>query len=164
MPTIKRPLLLLLFAALVPLVLSSCTFIRIQNVSAAQVTLLVHTPDSNKPYTRIVSSGAIVDVFSSYGGRYTIQEIPSEQYKDILDRLENQITTRLFEEAETLSAEEVRQLTENLNHVLSLQEQLSDPGPTCSGHVSDFETAVVTTSYDNFENQWILECGSSSGE
>lgn len=153
---------IIIFIIMLSLFLSSCTFIRIQNVSAGEVTVTVKTPDSGKAYTRIVRSGGIVDVFSSHGGRYIITTIPSEQYKDILFQLEKDITDRLFNEAATLSAEEVRLLTENLNHVMVLIEQLSDPGASCSGYVSDFNTAVVTISFDNFNNMWILECGSSS--
>jgi len=153
---------IIVFIILLSLFLSSCTFIRIQNVSAGEATVTVKTPDSGKAYTRTVSSGGIVDVFSSHGGRYIITTIPSEQYKEILFQLEKQITERLFNEAATLSVEEVRQLTENLNHVLTLIEQLSNPGASCSGYVSDFNTAVVTISFDNFNNVWILECGSSS--
>ena len=145
------------------LVLSGCSFVRIQNVSAASVTVAVTVPDSGKAYTREVASGGIVDVFSGEGGRYTITVIPSESYRSILERLQQQITTRLFEERETLTVDEVRQLVENLNHIDRLIAELAKPQPSCSGFVPEFETAVATISYDDFNSQWVLECSSGGG-
>lgn len=149
---------------LLALFLSGCSFVRIINVSAAPATVSVNVPDNGKAYVRTVSSGGIVDVFSSHGGGYTITMIPSEQYLEILNRLRSNIETRLFAERQTLTSEEVRQLVENLNHIDSLLEETRLPGASCRGYVPEFDTAVVTISIDFDTNAWILQCESGSGE
>ena len=150
----QLPLLIVLLAAF----LSGCSFVRIQNVSASSVTVLVTVPDAGNGYTRSIDSGGIVDVFSSHGGRYTVTVVPSEQYRSILERLRDDISDRLFEEGATLTAEEVGQLVENLNHIDRLLEDLAEPGASCSGRLPDYETAVVVVSYDDFKGEWVLSC------
>ena len=151
-----------LAALLLALILSGCSFVRIQNIAAGEATVSVTVPDSGKAYVRNVPSGGIVDVFTSGGGRYTITMIASEQYLEILDSLRSQIETRLFQERQTLTAEEVRQLVENLNHIDQLLEQTQLPRTSCGGYVAEFDTAVVTIIFDELTNNWVLECGSSS--
>ena len=77
---IKRQILF--FGFLTALLLSGCSFVRIQNVSDTTVYVNVNVPDSGKAYTRIVGSGQIVDVFSSHGGRYTVTIMPNERLRD----------------------------------------------------------------------------------
>ncbi len=158
----KFPRTILLFSLMLVFLLSSCSFVRIQNVAATTATVSVRVPDSGKTYVRTIRSGAIVDVFSSHGGSYTITMISSERYLDTLNSLRSQIERRLFMEGKTLTAEEVRQLTENLNHIDSLLEQTKLPGATCSGYVPDFDTVVVVISFDDFNTNWSLSCGSGS--
>ena len=70
---------------------------------------------------------------------------------------------RLFQEHQTVTAGEVRQLlVENLKHIDRLLEESRLPGTSCGGYVAEFDTAVVIISFDDFNNNWILECGSSS--
>lgn len=157
--TFRTPLVLILAAAFI---LSGCSFIRIQNVSEITATISIRTPDSGKAYTRNVPPAAIVDVFSSYGGRYTVTSIPSERYRQTLIDLQQQISTRLFEEGATLTAEEVRVLTDNLNLIDRLIEGMDEPGASCSGSVADFDTSVVTISFDSNANLWNLYCGSTN--
>ena len=128
MMKIKSAHIVVFASLLLALILSSCSFVRIQNIAASQATVSVLVPDSGKAYVRNVESGGIVDVFTSGGGRYTISMIASEQYLDILNRLRSQIETRLFQERQTLTAEEVRQLVENLNHIDRLLEESRLPG------------------------------------
>ncbi|MBT3314624.1 MAG: hypothetical protein HN390_08415 [Anaerolineae bacterium] len=63
---------MLLFSFMLVFLLSSCSFVRIQNVAATTATVSVRVLDSGKAYVRTIRSGAIVDVFSSHGGSYTI--------------------------------------------------------------------------------------------
>ena len=155
----------IIFTTLVlPLFILSCSFVSMLNISANTATVSVRVPDSSKSYVRTIPSGGSVEIFSSHGGRYTITMIASEQYLDILNRLRSQIETRLFTERETLAPEDVSSLVENLNHIDKLLEQAKEPGSTCSGYVPDYETASVVISFDDFNNAWIVECGSPSGE
>ena len=155
----------IVFAILVlALFLSSCSFVRIQNVAATTATVSVRVPDSGKAYVRTIRSGAIVDVFSSHGGGYTITMIASERYLDTLNRLRSQIETRLFAERQTLTAEQVAQLVQNLNHIEQLLEDTKLPGASCRGYVPDFDTAVAVVSFDDFNSMWELSCGSGSSE
>jgi hypothetical protein len=89
--------------------------------------------------------------------------IPGESYQQTLNSLRKQIETRLFKERQTLTAEEVKQLVKNLNHIDQLIEDLAKPGASCGGYLPEFETAVVTISYDSFNNQWDLSCTSPGG-
>ncbi len=160
----KFPRTILLFSLMLVFLLSGCSFVRIQNVAATTATVSVRVPDSGKAYVRTIRSGAIVDVFSSHGGGYTITMIASERYIETLNRLRSQIETRLFTEGKTLTADEVTQLAENLKHIDSLLEQTKLPGATCSGYVPDFDTVVAIISYDDFNANWSLSCGSGSSD
>lgn len=162
MTNLKRSRIIVFTILLLALFLSGCSFIRIQNVAAGEATVSVTVPDSGKAYVKTVPSGGIVDVFSSHGGGYTITMIASEQYIEILNRLRSQIETRLFEEGQTLTTEEVRLLVQNLHHIDQQLEETRLPGTSCGGYVAEFDTAVVTIAFDDFNNSWILECGSSS--
>jgi hypothetical protein len=153
----------LIIISIIAVMLSGCSFVRIQNVSATTVTVAVNVPDSGSSYTRTIRSGAIVDVFSGSGGRYSVQIIPSEAYKDTLQRLRQQIETRLFEERQTLTADEVKTLVENLNHIDKLIEDLAVPGASCGGHLPEFDTVVVIVAFDDFNSEWELSCGSGGG-
>lgn len=164
MRTKKGSRAIIVFSLMLVFLLSSCSFVRIQNVAADTATVSVRVPDSGKAYVRTIPSGGIVDVFSSHGGRYTITTIASEQYVDLLENLRSQIETKLFTERQTLIAEDVARLVENLNHVDSLLEQTQLPGSTCNGYVPDFETVVATISYDDFNSNWIISCGSGGSE
>ena len=157
--SILTRLVLILAAAFI---LSGCSFISLQNVADTTATISVRTPDSGKAYTRTIRSRDSVDVFSSYGGRYTVTTIPSERYRQLLSTLQQAITTRLFEEAATLTAEGVSVLTNNLNQIDRMIEGLDEPGATCSGNVADFDTSVVIISYDNNTGLWNLSCGSTN--
>jgi hypothetical protein len=154
---------ILTIALLIAVVLlSGCSFVRIQNVSSGQITVSVSVPDLGAASTRNIPSGGIVDVFSSNGGRYIVTMLPSERYRQTLENLREIITSKLFKERETLSAEEVARLVENLNQIDRLIEELSEPMPSCAGFLPDYETAVVVVSYDDFTGDYILSCSSGS--
>ncbi|MCP4139691.1 MAG: hypothetical protein GY755_05275 [Chloroflexi bacterium] len=152
----------LLFGLMLVFLLSSCSFVRIQNVAVSTATVSVRVPDSGKTYVRTIRSGAIVDVFSSHGGSYTITMIESEEYINFLKDLRSEIERKLFSEGKTLTAEEVVRLTENLKQIDSSLEQTRLPGATCSGYVPDFDTVVVVISFDDFNANWSLSCSSGS--
>ena len=153
----------ILIALLISIVfLSGCSFIRIQNLADAPITVSVNVPDSGTSSTRYIQSGSIVDVFSANGGRYSITMLPGERYKATLENLRNIISKRLFEERETLSAEEVARLVENLHQIDQLIDDLAKPMPSCSGYLPDFETVVAVVSFDSFNGEYVLSCGSGS--
>jgi hypothetical protein len=141
--------------------LTSCTFVRIQNVTEAPITVLIVVPDSGGGYTKRIPAGGISETFSAHGGRYTVTMVPGEQYEAILKNLRDVITKRLFEERQTLTSEEVSNLVKNLNQIEKLIEDLSKPGAKCSGYVPDYETAVVIVGYISFEGVYDLSCQSS---
>ena len=135
---------------------------RIQNVSESQITVSVKVPDSGKSYTRNIGAGNLVDVFSANGGRYSVTMIPSESYRETLTNLRQLISTRLFQEGATLSAEEVAQLVQNLNEIDQLITELEDPMASCSGYLPDFDTVVVVVVYDPVANNYAITCSSGS--
>ena len=140
--------------ALLMMLLSGCSFIRILNNSDAPITVLVRSPDSGKGYTRNLRPEQVVDVFSSYGGRYTVTVILTERYKQTLDDIRNTISERLFKERATLTGEEVTRLVNNLNQVEQLIDDLAKPGATCSGQLPDFDTVVVVAIWDTSLNDY----------
>lgn len=143
------------------LFLSSCSFVRVQNVSESTITVSVYVPDAHRPYTKTIRSGDIAEFFSGHGGRYTVTTIASERYKATLESLREQITKRLFEERATLTAKDVSILTTNLNHLDKLYEEAHLPGASCSGHLADFDTSVAVVAFDRTSSQYELSCGSS---
>ena len=152
----NRLLHLILLGILI--LLSGCSFVRIQNVSSNQITVLVQVPDAGSGYTRNIDSGGIVDVFSSHGGRYTVTLIPSEEYRALLTDLQQQVGNRLFEERGTLTAAEVAILVERLNSIDQALEELTKPGATCSGTLPEYDTVVVTVAFDSINSEYSLSC------
>jgi hypothetical protein len=163
MTDLKRSRLIVFTILLLASFLSSCSFIRIQNVATGDATVSVNVPDSGKAYVRNVPSGAIVDVFSSHSGGYSVTMIASEQYIDLLEGLRSDIETKLFTEGQTLTAEEVARLVDHLNQIDQLLEQTNMPWESCHGYVPEYDTAIVTISNDFATDTWILECGSGGG-
>jgi hypothetical protein len=155
----RKPIVFIVI--LLGLLLSSCIFVRIQNVSDTSITVLVTVPDSGSGYTRNIRAGAIVDVFSAHGGPYTVTMLPSERYKASLKDLQAIISKRLFEERNTLTSEEVKRLTENLREIDKLIKELAQPMAACAGTVSDFETAVAVVVWDSFSADYSLSCSSN---
>jgi hypothetical protein len=158
----KRSQFIVITIFLLALILSSCSFIRIQNIAEGSVTVSVNVPDSGKAYVRNVPSAGIVDVFTSGGGGYTVTMIASKQFIDFLESLRLDIETKLFAERQTLTAEEVTLLVDRLNQIDSFLEQTRVPGASCSGYVPEFETVVVTIASDFETNAFTIECGSGS--
>jgi hypothetical protein len=164
MTYLKRSRTIAFTVLLLTLFLSSCSFVRIQNVSDALITVSVRVPDNGKAYVRHIRAGQIVDVFSSHGGGYTITMMAGEQYVSSLNNLRAIIERRLFEERQTLTAEEIARLVENLNQIEKLIEDTKKPGASCSGYLPDYETVVAVVSYDDFNAEWIVNCGSGPRE
>lgn len=152
----KTFLLIALFFSVI--ILSGCSFVRVQNVSESEITVSVNVPDSGKSYTRNIEAGNIVDVFSANGGRYSVTMLPSERYRESLMNLQQLISARLFQDGATLTSAEVAQLVENMNSIDQLIAELENPMASCSGYVPDFETAVVTVIYDGSGSDYAMEC------
>lgn len=148
---------------IVAFILSGCSFVRIQNISELSITVSVSVPDSGSTYTRNIGAGNIVDVFSANGGRYSVSMIPSESYRSMLETIQQEISIRLFEERDTLSADQVAQLVQNLNYVDQSIQQLAEPMPSCSGYLPDFDTVVVVISFDRLAQEYTLSCSSGEG-
>jgi hypothetical protein len=153
------PFRMLILMALGAFFLSGCSFVNIQNVSDINATVQVRVPDNATAYTRQISSFQIAEIFSSQGGPYTVTMLPDEQYRQLLSRLQADISQKLFSEGANLTSQQVAQLVENLNSLDRILEDLAAPMPSCSGHLPDFETVVVTISYDTEANNWFLGCG-----
>ena len=142
------------------IILSGCSFVRIQNVSDASVRVRVRVPDSGTSYSRHIRPGRVEEFFSSHGGRYSVELVPTESYIDSLNSLQEIITQRLFTEGQTLSAAEVARLVENLNQIDQLLAEAAEPGASCSGNVPDFDTSVVVVIYDPMAASYQLSCSS----
>lgn len=160
---LNKKTITLLMISMAVIILSGCSFVRIQNVSDTPITVSVKVPDSGNSYTRIIRPGNLVDVFSGNGGRYSVTIIPSERYRDSLESMQRMVSTRLFEERATLSADEVTRLVQNLNEIDQLIDDLAKPMPSCSGYLPDFDTVVVVVAYDMIANDYVLSCSSGEG-
>ncbi len=143
---------------LLSLIMSGCSFVRIQNVSNIDARVLVRVPDNSRGYTRFIRSGNIVDVFSGHGGRYTITLLPNEQYLELLNGVKQHISQRLFNERATLTGNEVARLVERLNEIGELITQQSSINVSCTGSLPDFDTVVVTIAFDSINNSWEFIC------
>ncbi len=150
-----RSLCTLLLAGMM---LSGCTFIRIQNVADNRLRVAVKVPDNTRAYTRTIRPGQIADVFSSHGGRYSVTLLSPEGYEQILQELKAEISDRLFKEGASLTAAEVANLTQNLSNIDQLIEANENMDVSCSGSVPDFETAVVILSFDSTTDKYSLVC------
>ena len=143
----------------VSLFLGGCSFVHVQNISEMPVYVLVKVPDSSKAYTRVVQPVGISEVFSGHGGRYTVTLLPNEDFVNLLQDLRGQISERLFTEGATLTSEEVAMLVNRLNDIdAALQSHLNSPSVSCSGNVPDYESAVVTVTYDQSLDRLTLDC------
>lgn len=140
------------------MLLGGCTFVQVQNVTELNVRVAVRVPDSSSTYTLMVSPVGIGEVFSSHGGPYSVTILPDEEYIQLLESIQNQITEKLFTEGATLSAEEVATLTRRINDIDAFLEEAKSVNASCRGRVPDFETAVVTVSIEPATNSWVLEC------
>jgi hypothetical protein len=150
---------MLIIFALGALLLSGCSFVNVQNVSDSNVTVQIQVPDSGVTYTRQIRSFEIAEVFSSQGGPYAVAMLPDEEYRQLLVSLQQEISQRLFNEGDVLTAPEIAQLVEKMSSIDQLLEELAQPMPSCSGNLPDYETVVVTITYDAASNDWNLTCG-----
>ena len=74
--------------------------------------------------------------------------------------MQQQISTRLFEEGATLTAEEVARLTQSLNDIDQFLAELALPGATCSGQLPDYDTAVAVVAFDFSIESYAVSCNS----
>ncbi len=143
---------------LASLLLAGCTFVEIANLSELEAHVLVTLPDSAGASTRIIRPGGTTSLYASYGGRYTITAIPSEDYRQLLIDVQAQVAQRIFEERASLTGEEITSLIQRIAEIERLLEDLKDETASCSGSVPDFETVVVTLDYLSENKRWSLNC------
>jgi hypothetical protein len=153
-----KKIIFLLVIFFLGLILSGCSFVRVQNLSDVNVRVSVTVPDTGTASTRLVRSGQIVDVFSTHGGRYTVTTLPDEQYREFLEEIRNAVTQRLYDERDTLTAEDVATLVQRLEDVDQALDGMAQVGASCAGQLPDYETAVVTIAWDTESNNWELQC------
>jgi hypothetical protein len=146
------------------LLLSSCVTIDILNLSELRARVMILTPDSASGTTRVIKPGDSTSTFSNHGGRYTITLLPDLEYKKLLEELQAEISRRLFEERDSLSAEDVALLVNRLNDVDSNLQQLAKEGASCSGNAPDFSSVTAVLTWSNAEQNWALDCGVSESD
>lgn len=149
----------LLMVGVAALALGGCSFVEVQNISDVEVRVVVRTPDSGRGYTRLIESGAIDSFFSAHGGRYTIQTLPNEEYRQLVLDVREQIATRLFEERDTLSPSDVAELVSRMEQLTENLELLVQEQGSCSGNVPDFETVLAVVNWNEFDGRWVVSCG-----
>jgi hypothetical protein len=156
MEKIKRlNLILLIFMGLF---IVGCSFVEVVNTSELSARVNVAVPDSGGGTTEYIKPGGTMDVFSTTGGRYTVQVLPDEKYRQLLLDLQNEITKKLFDERDTLTGNDVTRLVNQLNDIDDQLERLAEEGTSCQGTVPDYETVVVIMSWDQANSNWSLSC------
>jgi hypothetical protein len=143
--------------------LSACVDFNIINVSAVNARILIQTPDGGR-HAKVVKSGGSTGSFSEHGGSYTISILPDEQYLALLRELRQEITRRLFEERETLSADDVARLVQRLEEIEEQLEKESQRGVSCSGVAPDFSSVNAVISWSDFDGEWSIDCAVDTAE
>jgi hypothetical protein len=138
--------------------LIGCSFVEVVNTSELSARVSVTVPDAGGSTTEYIKPGGTMDVFSSTGGRYTVQVLPDEKYRQLLLDLQNEISNKLFTEGKTLTGNDVTRLVNQLNDIDDQLEKLAEEGASCQGTVPEYETVVVVLSWDLDSNNWVLSC------
>lgn len=156
----------LLWILVIPVVLflSGCVNVDVINVSEINARVLIGLPDAPGGYTRYIRAGQSTSTFSNHGGVVTIRTLPDEEYRRLLDNLRTEISRRLFEERESLSAEDVARLVRQLEDIDSQVEQLADDGTSCSVNAPDFSSVTAVLSWDTANGKWSLSCSVATDE
>ncbi len=152
-----RPVIALILLAGV-LLLGGCVNIDILNLSDSTIRVLIRTPDSGTGTTRLIPPAGSGGTFSTHGGGYRISVLPNEEYQQLLLSLQQQITTRLFEEGGSLSSGDVAQLMSRLNEIDGMLDDLARPQPFCAGTAPDWSTVTGILNYDFAAQQYTIDC------
>lgn len=154
----QRCLSVVLLLAVSALVMTACVTVEVANISETRARVRITLPDTPSGYTRLVRAGQSTSTFSEYGGTVTVTVLPDEQYRQLLQDLRTEITRRLFEDRQTLSASDVSTLVNRLNDVEESMAQLEREGASCSVRTSDFATVTAILSWDDSISNWSLSC------
>ncbi len=155
----RKKHLIIPFIFLLGAMLSGCTFVQIENYSAVQARVLVNVPDSGSSYTRSINPEGAVSVFTGNGGRYRVTTLEDEEYRNLLLDMQQEISNRLFTEGATLTVDDISHMVNMINQIdQALASLAARAGVTCTGTVSDFETAIVVLIWDTAAGQWSLTC------
>jgi hypothetical protein len=139
------------------LFLTACVDFNILNQAEVRARVLIQTPDGGR-YTKAVEPFGSANSFSEHGGSYTISILPDEQYQQLLRTLREEISKRLFEDRNSLSAEDVSRLVNNLNQIQAEIEKAADQGASCSGSAPDFSSVNAVIGWSDFEADWSITC------
>lgn len=170
MPAVSEffPLIRRVWRRLAPTVviilLSACTTVDIINLSELNARVLIQLPDSAGGTSRAIPSAGSTSTFSTHGGTVTIQTLPDEAYRQLLESLRDQITQRLFEERGTLSPADVARLVQNLNDIDKAVEDLADDEASCTVNAPDFSAVSAVLNWDGAAGRWSLSCSVASDE
>jgi hypothetical protein len=146
------------------LFLTGCVTVDVINLSELNARVLIRLPDTPGGYTRYIRPGSSTSTFSNHGGAVTIQTLPDEQYRKLLEDLRTEINRRLFEEGESLSAEDVARLVQRLEGIDDLVEQMADDGTSCTVNAPDFSSVTAILNWDSANGKWALSCSVDTDE
>jgi hypothetical protein len=138
--------------------------VNVVNATDVNARVRITLPDTPNGYTRLVRAGESTSTFSQYGGTVTITVIPDEEYRQLLVDLRNEISRRLFQERQALSASDVSNLSSRLNEVDQLLKDLGRQGANCSVKTSDFATVTAVLTWDTSISNWNLSCSVQNEE
>ena len=155
---------LILVALIVLLGASGCVTFDVINLAETNARVLLQIPDQQNGVTRSIPPAGSTSTFSTHGGSFSVRTLPDEQYRQLLNDLEAEISRRLWDERETLTAEDVARLVRRLEDVNSQLERLSEIGASCSGTAPDFAAVTIILSWDLQQQNWYLECSVATDE
>ena len=144
--------------------LTGCVTVEVFNLSELNARVLIRLPDTPGGYTRHIRPGSSTSTFSNHGGAVTIQTLPDEQFRQLLGDLRTEINRKLFEEGESLSAEDVARLVSRLEEIDDLVEQMADDGTSCSVNAPDFSSVTAILNWDSANGKWALSCSVATDE
>jgi hypothetical protein len=153
-----------LLAITLLLFMSGCVTVDVINVSELNARVLIRLPDAPGGYTRLIHPGESTSTFSNHGGGVTIQTLPDEQYRQLLESLRGEITRRLFEERAALSAADIARLVRNLEDIESQIAQMADDGASCTVNAPEFSSVTAVLSWDSDNGKWSLSCSVAAEE
>lgn len=146
------------------LFLAGCVTVDVINLSELNARVLISLPDAPGGYTRAIRAGDSTSTFSNYGGRVTITTLPDQDYRSLLESLREQISTRLFQEGSTLTAEEVGILVQRLQDIDDAVTSLANDDTACTVNAPEFSSVTAFLSWDSENSKWNLSCSVASDE
>jgi len=154
----------LLLITTVALIITACVNVEVINLAETSARVRITLPDTPSGYTRFIRAGESTSTFSEYGGTVTVTVLPDEEYRELVMGLRNEISRRLFEDRETLTATQVSQLTERLNEVDKMMDDFGREGASCSVKASDYAHVTALLTWDTSAANWSLSCSVQNEE